>query len=798
MTSLDPIVHSFSSLAVLAGSCPTAFCSNANCARYAARRCSDCNQEFCSSCDTISSVHKCSSDVPRSLLPPIADQRSHLVTFGEVEGENRGNSSLFQQPRIKNDPWFWLRDDDRKNSEVLDHLKAENAYTAQQTAHLDEFRQKLYQEHISHLKETDDDPAFSDGPFFYYTKTIKGLSYKIHCRKQKKDSKMRLPEDELSEIVVLDENAIAEGHPQCSICGVRPSPDHALLTYAVDFNGSEDFEVRFKKLDNSGELTDRLEKVEGGSAIFGSHAQSVFYVTRDETKRPYKLWHHTLGTAQAEDTCLFTEDDEMFNLDCYKSASGQFLFAETSSKETSEVWYLDLSSFSPSSTLSVIQPRTFGLRYEAEHLADDFLLITTNKDDKPNNRLMTAKFGTCAQEHWVDLIPYDETRWIEDFRVFARHVVLAGRQGGISRLWLLDINTEKDVEVRDLRRLEFPEELYEVSISVNREYDSPYLRLTYSSLITPPTWFDYVMDKNETNPLLLVKQVEILEYDNTRYECFQLHAKSFDGTFVPMSVVRLKSETKEDKKEPGPLLLYGYGSYGLCIDPGFDRSLLPYLDRGVTYVIAHIRGGGEMGRAWYEQQGKYLTKRNTFLDFISCAEHLIQTGLTSPELLAIEGRSAGGLLMGAVVNMRPDLFRIALAGVPFVDVMTTMCDASIPLTTSEWEEWGNPNDPKYFDYMLSYSPIDQVRAQPYPTILITTGLHDPRVAYWEPAKWASKLRAVKAAQTVPAKAGKVALGEVLMKTDLETGHFSASDRYRKIRELSFEMSVVLDCLGLVK
>jgi oligopeptidase B len=367
--------------------------------------------------------------------------------------------------------------------------------------------------------------------------------------------------------------------------------------------------------------------------------------------------------------------------------------------------------------------------------------------------------------------------------------VLEGREGGITRVWVLD-KKDGSVDPASLRQLEFAEDLYEVGTSANREYDTSIVRLHYSSLTSPIQWLDVDMNNTSSEHHVIIKEQQVLNFDRTKYVCKRVFATAPDKTQIPISIVHRKDLYEEDGKEdtdrtPKPCMLYGYGSYGICIDPDFNAQILPYLDRGMIYAIAHVRGGGEMGRYWYEEQGKYLTKRNTFQDFISCAEHLVAENITAPEVLAIEGRSAGGLLMGNVINMRPDLFQCAVAGVPFVDLMTTMCDPSIPLTTGEWEEWGNPNEAKYFDYMLSYSPYDNVRAQPYPHVLITAGLHDPRVAYWEPAKWASKLRSLKTDDN-----------EVIVKMDLDSGHFSASDRYKYLREKAFDQAFVLDKLGL--
>jgi len=716
--------------------------------------------------------------------PPIAAQRPHRVPFGAVPGENRGENPI-EKPIERDDPWFWLRDDDRKNEEVLNHLRTENKFTETQTEHLSALREELYNEHISHLKETDTEAAHRHGPWFYYTRNVKGLSYVIHCRKPVgSDPSLRQPAEDAKEEVLLDVNEVAKGKSQCVVLGVAPSPCHNLMAYSVDFTGNETYSVVFRDLAADKELPDSLGGVCGGIS-WGKDKSTVFYTTEDAAKRPWKLWRHKLGTPQSEDVCLFTEEDELFYFQAHKTTSGRFLLAESGSSETSELHIVDLEAGNDSPLL-VIQPRQFGLRYEVDHSGDNFL-VWTNKDKAVENRLMRVPVsavvaGKGGQSSWEEVLPYNPSMRIENVVAMKDFVAIEGRQEGLTQIWTLGGSLAAD----SLKRVSFDEALYEVEIGPNREPGSSSVRIVYSSLTTPRTAIDY--DPN-SGKLEQVWREEVPGLDPSRYECRRLFAKASDGAEIPMSLVYLKGLLDEDggkNATPRPCMLYGYGSYGICIDPGFDPHILPYLDRGMVFCIANIRGGGEMGRHWYEEQGKYLNKRNTFTDFITCAEHLIDQGITAPDKLATEGRSAGGLLMGSVLNMRPDLFRIAVAGVPFVDVMNTMSDPSIPLTTGEWEEWGNPNEWKYFDYMLSYSPYDNVRQVPYPDILITAGLYDPRVAYWEPAKWASKLRVN---NTNPNS-------QVLLKMDLEVGHFSASDRYRKKREKAFDQAVVLDRLGL--
>lgn len=640
----------------------------------------------------------------------------------------------------------------------------------------------MYDEHISHLKETDDGAPDRHATWFYYTRTEKGRSYKIHCRRPAPADVERRSFDGGAEEVLLDENMIAEGKSQCVVLGVRPSPNHATLAYSADFTGNETYTVNFRHL-ASGQLQGSLEGV-CGAAVWGSDTV-VYYITEDAAKRPWKLWRHIMGTSQDVDTCLFTEEDELFGLGISKTTSGRFLVAQSESTETVEIHLIDLEA-GEASPLKVLQPRRFGLRYEVEH-AGESLLIWTNKDGAINNRLMrvsveSALAGTGVAEAWAEVLPYNPAIRIENLVALANGVAFEGREGGLTRIWVLD----RSLNPASLQRVEFDEELYEVQLGAQRDHDSPFLRIIYSSLTTPRTAYDCDLRVGNNQRLHLVWRLDVPNFDPSRYTCKRMFAKAPDGTQIPMNLVCLKTLFDEETQTPKPCMLYGYGSYGICMDPHFDVHILPYLDRGMVYCIANVRGGGEMGRYWYEEHGKYLTKRNTFMDFIACAEHLVEKQITSPDKLAIEGRSAGGLLVGSVLNMRPDLFKVAVAGVPFVDVMNTMSDPSIPLTTGEWEEWGNPNDWRYFDYMLSYSPYDNVRSVPYPNIVITAGLHDPRVAFWEPAKWASKLR----------QHNTNANSDIILKMDLEVGHFSASDRYRYKREKSFDQAFVLDKLGL--
>ena len=443
------------------------------------------------------------------------------------------------------------------------------------------------------------------------------------------------------------------------------------------------------------------------------------------------------------------------------------MFVTSSSSETSEAHFIDLQH--PEKGLQAVQKREKGVLYWMDHQGEHFYIVT-NKDKATNFKLVAAPVTAPGAANWKEVFPYDPEVKIDHVECFKDFIAVSGRQDGFSQIWIV----KKTGAAYDKHRITFDEPIYTVSTWINRTYDTSKLRFMYTSMTKPRTTYDYDVNSREQ---VFLKEKPCPKYDPSLYVAERVEATATDGTIVPMSMVYRKDKRG---KGPQPVHLYGYGSYEICIDPSFQSTVLPLLDRGVIYVIAHIRGGGEMGRTWYED-AKYLTKMNTFTDFINCAEHLIQTGVTSSSMMTCEGRSAGGLLMGAVLNLRPDLFTAAIAGVPFVDVMNTMSDASIPLTTGEWEEWGNPNEAKYFQYMLSYSPYENVKAQAYPTILVTSGLFDPRVAYWEPMKWVARLREVKSDQN-----------DVLLKMDLSSGHFSASDRYHYLREKAFDLAFLLD------
>jgi len=690
------------------------------------------------------------------------------VTFGVKDGENRGSVPM-NPPKVSFDPYFWMRDDDRKNPQVIEYLNSENEYCASKTKHLDALKAHVYTDLLGHVKETDESVPYPYGAFEYYSRTIKGESYRIYCRR-KKGSK--------NEEVLLDMNVEAKGKKHCDLGGIKPSPDHRIIGYTLDENGYETYKAKFKNLE-TGELLNEQLLDQTSSLVWGKDNSVVFYATQDESHRPYRLYMHTFGD-EGPDQLLHEELDEEYWMGFYKTLSGRFLICEAGNAESSEFHYIDLDSGGDYS-LKLFHPREAKLRYDLDHRNDLFYMVT-NADGAINQKIMVTPITDTARSSWSDLVKYNPKIYTESLICFKDFIVVEGREGGFSAHWIFNPKSKVMQKITG-----YPDPVSKSEIGVNREYDTTCVRILYESMVTPTCTYD--VDLRDSSKKNLVHQKEIPNYDQTQYKCKRITAKGHDGTEIPMAMVFKKGSFADNDnkatRKPGPMLLDAYGSYGICSEPDFVASFITLLDRGMVVCVAQIRGGSEMGRSWYEDEGKYLKKKNTFKDFISCAEHLTHENYTNSEQLAITGRSAGGLLMGAVVNMAPHLFKCVVAGVPFVDLMNTMCDPSIPLTTLEWTEWGNPNEEKYYQYMLEYSPYDNVTAQKYPAMLVLAGLYDPRVAYWEPAKWVARLRTRKTDDNL-----------LLLKTDMVSGHFSASDRYKYYREKSFELAFILDQVGL--
>lgn len=673
--------------------------------------------------------------------PPVPDVRPHEIT---VHGHTRV------------DNYYWLRE--KNNPEVIAYLEDENAYAQAIMDHTSGLQKALYQEMIGRIQETDKTAPVKDGDYFYYSRTEAGKQYDIYCRQP--------VGKETNEEILLDLNLLAADYEYLRLGIFQVSPNHQLLAYSLDSDGAEDFVIYFKDLVTGELLPDRLAGT-GRSAEWANDNQTLFYSTLDAAKRSYKCYRHKLGTNPDSDPLLYHETDRLFNVYLEKTKDRRYIILSIHSIESVENRFLDADM--PDADFTVVHPREKGVRYTIAHHTGTFYIVTNA--DAPNYRVMTVPVANPARDNWQELIPHRRQVKVDDIELFSHYLVLYERENGLRTLFI------RNLDKGNSHYVSFPEPVYTFSRAPNPEFDSRTLRYTYMSLTTADSDYDYDM---ETREALLVKRKPVLGgYEPSQYRTKRIFATAEDGTKIPMSLVYRKGVVKDGQN---PCLLYGYGSYGANTDPTFDSNRLSLLDRGFIYAIAHVRGGQEMGRHWYDQ-GKFLNKKNTFTDFIACAKHLISQEYTSSDKLAISGRSAGGLLVGAATTMAPGLYKAVVAGVPFVDVVTTMLDESIPLTVGEFEEWGNPKDKEYYDYMLSYSPYDNTTRQRYPNILITAGLNDPRVQYWEPAKWTAKLRAVKQDDSL-----------LLLKTFMGAGHFSSSGRYDRLKDLAFEYAFILDVM----
>jgi oligopeptidase B len=656
------------------------------------------------------------------------------------------------------DNYFWLRQ--RDNPEVIAYLEAENEYTQAMMGHTEELQAQLYREMLGRIQETDSTAPYRHGDYYYYSRTVEGLQYDIYCRKR--------GSLEAEEEVLLDLNEIAAGYDYLKLGVFAVSPNHRLLAYSLDMTGGERLTLFVKDLANGRLLPDQIEDT-AYAVVWANDNETLFYTKNDATWRSYKLLRHTLGTPAADDVEIYHERDNRFSVYIDKTRDDQFLILYTGSIETSENYFL--AADNPAGDFQPIAPRRSGHRYTVDH-RDGLFYIRTNRDEASNYKLMTAPVNRPDADNWQEFLPHRDDFLLEDIDLFALHLVVYGRTNGLQTI------TIHPFDQGDPHDVDFPEPVYALRGAPNREYDTDTLRFTYTSLTTADSVYDYGMHSRRR---ALIKQIPVLgDYDPAHYRSQRLFATAKDGTRIPISLFHRAD--LDLAAGPHPCLLYGYGSYGASTSPAFNSNRLSLVDRGLIFAIAHIRGGQEMGRHWYDQ-GKFLHKRNSFTDFIACAEHLIAQTITSPQQLAINGRSAGGLLMGAVVTMRPDLFRVVVAGVPFVDVVTTILDESLPLSAIEFEEWGNPSEKEFYDYMLSYSPYDNTTAQNYPHLLVTAGLNDPRVQYWEPAKWVAKLRTAKTDDNW-----------LLLKTNMGAGHFSASGRYDYLKDIAFEFAFILDRL----
>ncbi len=668
-------------------------------------------------------------------------------------------TKLEKHGHVRVDDYYWLRE--RENPEVIGYLNEENAYAAKEMAHAREFEEKLFAEIKGRFKQTDLSVPYKRDDYFYYTRYEEGKEYPIYARRR---GSLDQPEE-----MMLDANILAAGHEFFSIGGSAVSAGQDILAYAVDTQGRRIHTAYLKNLTTGEMLADVLPTVTENLA-WANDNKTLFYGKQDETTlRQYQIYRHVVGTDPADDELVFEENDETFVAYIFKTKSKKFLMIVSSQTVSQEYRYLEADN--PRGTFKIFLPREREHEYHIEHFEDRFLIRTN--DQAKNFRLMSTPVDKPEREHWREIIPHREDAYLGDFELFKNYLVLEERARGLTQIRVVPWSGAGE------HYLQFDEPAYRANLNVNLQFDTTTLRFEYTSMKTPVSIYDYdMMTKQRT----LLKQEEVLGgFNSNNYTTERLYARGADGTEIPISLLYRKGARKDGEN---PLLLYGYGSYGLSIDASFASPRLSLVDRGFVFAIAHVRGGQEMGRQWYDD-GKLLKKKNTFSDFIACAEFLLREKFTAPEKLFAMGRSAGGLLMGAVSNLRPDLFKGIVAEVPFVDVVTTMLDSSIPLTAGEYDEWGDPNQKEGYDYMLSYSPYDNVERKAYPAMLVTGGLHDSQVQYWEPAKWVAKLRELKTDRQ-----------RLLLKTNMDAGHGGSSGRFRRHRETAFSYVFLLDLAGI--
>ena len=659
------------------------------------------------------------------------------------------------------DNYFWLND--RENPEVIDYLNQENTYYDAMTSDTKGFQKELYEEMKARIKEDDQSVPYLYNGYYYITRFETGKDYPIYSRKKGSLA--------ATEEILFNCNEMAEGHSYFQLGGLSISPDNKFVSFGTDIMGRRIYTIQIKNLETGELFSEKIENATG-SSVWANDNKTIFYTRQDEvTLRSDKVFKHKLATDAADDVLVFNEKDDTFNVSVGKEKSKKYIVIASGSTLTTE--YRTLNSDMPDGEFKVFQPRVRGLEYSISHFGDSFYIIT-NKDKATNFKLMKTPENATAKDNWKDVISHRKDVLLEDIEIFRNYLVVEERSNGLNHIRIMPWNGDGEYY------LPFGSETYSANTTTNVDFDTDILRYSYQSLATPSSVIDFNMKTKEKE---IKKEQQVLggKFDKNNYVEERVWATAKDGTKVPISMVYHK-ELKKDGSNP--TLLYGYGSYGVTMDAYFSSTRLSILDRGFVFAIAHIRGGEDLGREWYED-GKLLKKKNTFTDFIDCSKFLIKEKYTSPKHLYAEGGSAGGLLMGAVVNMAPELYNGVIAQVPFVDVITTMLDDTIPLTTGEYDEWGNPNEKKSYDYMVSYSPYDNVKAQNYPNMFVSTGLHDSQVQYWEPAKWVAKLRTQKTNDTV-----------LYLNTNMDAGHGGASGRFEALKELAKEFSFLLDLEGI--
>ncbi|MFN3916322.1 MAG: S9 family peptidase [Flavobacteriales bacterium] len=670
------------------------------------------------------------------------------------------STKLEKHGHVRIDDYYWLND--RENKEVIAYLNAENKYTEAFFKKTGDLRERLFNEMKSRIKEDDNSVPYIDNGYEYQTRYEKGDEYATHFRRLANNSGSKWE-------VLLNENEMSKDYSYFDLGSFEVSTNNELIAYSIDTVSRRQYSIYFKSI-RTGEIFNDIIENTSGSIIWANDNKTIFYTKNDQTTlRSNQIYRHTIGKPQSEDALVFEEKNETFNCYVYKSKSKDYIIIGSTSTVSDEYRFAPANN--PTEPFKVIQPRERGLEYSVSHFNDKFYIIT-NEGGATNFKLVEAPIKNPGKQNWKVVIPHKPDVYIEGIELFKNHMVVNERFNGLNRIKIIRFNNKNE------HFIEFNDPTYTCYVGYNPDFESEKLRFGYSSLTTPSTTYEYDMNSKQK---VVLKQQEVLgDFDATNYESERVFAKATDGTLIPMSVVYKKGLEKNGKN---PTLQYAYGSYGASMDPYFSSSRLSLLDRGFIFVIAHIRGGQEMGRNWYEQ-GKMLNKKNTFTDFIACSEFLISESYTSPDYLFAMGGSAGGLLMGAVINLKPEIYKGIVAQVPFVDVVTTMLDESIPLTTGEYDEWGNPNDKSYYDYMLSYSPYDNVEAKKYPNMLVTTGLHDSQVQYWEPAKWVAKLRELKTDKNL-----------LLLYCNMDAGHGGASGRFERLKEIALEYAFILRLAG---
>ena len=694
---------------------------------------------------------------------PVAKRLPHKVYFGELDDDEYRGEDLMNPPIYLEDPYFWMRDKTRSKKEVIDYIETENSYTNSiMNAHTD-LIEKLFQELKSHDNEDYTSHPYPCGEggysskFRYFTKNVKGKSYKIYCRVNMETN---------TEEVLLDVNELALGKEQCDVSSFDISPNHKIMSYGVDYDGSELYEMKFYDLEKKMYIPIEFDKICYADYSWFDNNR-IYYSKGDDANRMYQIWVYEFD--KNEHKLLFQEDDELFSVSVNISDDNKYVFIETSSSDSNEYRIIDPSR--DAYEMILVQERIDKMLYDIEH-HNGSIFIRTNKDNSTNFKIMKTTMDKLTCDNWKDFIPYDKNIYIQSIGVFENHIIVPYKNLGNTYINIIkyvngsyDLTNRYNIPVDDIKIL---------SLDNNAVYSTNKLWISITSLTSPTKLFEFDMDSKE---FTLLKEKFVPNYDESLYESKRIFAKSHDGIEVPVSLVYRKDKFKQDGSNK--LLLYGYGAYGIIIDPEFDKNILPLLDRGFVYAIAHVRGGSFLGYDWY-LDGKMKNKINSFKDFCACAQYLIENKYTWDKGITIEGRSAGGLLVGASMTMRPDLFRTVIAGVPFVDVMNSMCDPTIPLTCNEWEEWGNPNMKEYFDYMIQYSPYDNIKEIEYPNLLLVSGINDPRVQYWEPLKFIAKLRHNKKDNNIQ-----------LLKLDMNEGHFGGSDRYKYMKEIAFMYAFIL-------